>query len=68
MNIRFRAGITRRFFLFALPFALGLLFLLPAVASAHGIYTIHTQVYKAFSATIWLARRMVRLTAQRSLT
>ncbi len=42
MNIRFRAGITRRFFLFALPFALSLLFLLPAVASAHSIYSIHT--------------------------
>src|SRR5581483_12003751 len=41
MNIYFRAGITRRFFLFALPFALGLLFLLPAVASAHSIYSIH---------------------------
>ncbi|MHB8600035.1 MAG: copper resistance D family protein [Ktedonobacteraceae bacterium] len=43
MNRRFRAGIiTRRFFLLALPCALGLLFLLPAVASAHSLYSIHT--------------------------
>lgn len=39
----FRACITRRFFLFSLPFALGLLFLLPAVASAHTILTTGVQ-------------------------
>ncbi len=43
MNNTFRAGITRRFFLFALPFALGMLFLLPAVANAHTIHTTGVQ-------------------------
>lgn len=39
MKTRFRAGITRRLFLFALPCALSLLFLLPSVASAQTAHT-----------------------------
>ncbi|HVB23782.1 MAG TPA: CopD family protein [Ktedonobacteraceae bacterium] len=41
MNRRSRAGITRHFFLLALPCALGLLLLVPAVASAHSIQAQH---------------------------
>ncbi|MEO8973069.1 MAG: DUF4149 domain-containing protein, partial [Ktedonobacteraceae bacterium] len=37
MNNSFRGGIARRFFLVALPCALGLVLLVPAMASAHGI-------------------------------
>ncbi|HLX39586.1 MAG TPA: CopD family protein [Ktedonobacteraceae bacterium] len=37
MNRHSRAGITQRFFLILLPCALGLLLLVPAVASAHSI-------------------------------
>ncbi|HLJ33270.1 MAG TPA: CopD family protein [Ktedonobacteraceae bacterium] len=43
MNIVFRAGITRLFFLLALPCALALVFLVPAVASAHTIQGVHIQ-------------------------
>lgn len=38
MNRRSRASITRRLFLLALPCALGLLLLVPAVANAHAIH------------------------------
>ena len=55
MNMLFRAGIIRRFFLIALPFALGLVLLVPTVASAHAVnaqYMLGTNVTASTSGQI----------------